>query len=52
MTWFTEMWRVLLCAWYGHNDVLQYDERRISLVCHSCGRNTAGWEVQGWRKQA
>lgn len=42
------MWdaiRQALCGLRGHDEVLHYEEARLSLTCVSCGHETPGWSL-------
>ena len=36
----------VLCAWHGHEMLLQFEPGRIRLCCMNCGHQTPGWSVQ------
>jgi hypothetical protein len=35
----------LLCGLHGHDQVLRFANRRIRLLCTSCGHESPGWET-------
>jgi hypothetical protein len=37
--------RWTVCAVRGHETLLQFGDRRISLRCIACGHETAGWTI-------
>jgi hypothetical protein len=37
--------RSALCAVRGHETLLQFGDRRISLRCIACGHETTGWTI-------
>ena len=38
--------RQFLCGLNGHDALLQFEHRRISLQCASCGHETPGWDLR------
>ena len=38
-----------LCAMHGHDVVLRFESRRLSLCCVSCGWESSGWTIDGPR---
>jgi hypothetical protein len=41
LDWF----RQAVCVLHGHDNLLQFEQERMFLKCASCGRETAGWEL-------
>ena len=37
--------RRFLCGLVGHNQVLSFDNSRLSLRCTECGKQTRGWRI-------
>ena len=37
--------RRFLCGLHGHDALLHFEHRRISLQCTSCGHETPGWDL-------
>jgi hypothetical protein len=37
--------RQAYCGLHGHDNMLRFEQERISLRCVSCGRETPGWEL-------
>jgi len=37
--------RRILCGMHGHDALLHFEQRRLSLVCASCGHQTPGWDL-------
>jgi hypothetical protein len=35
-----------LCGVRGHDSVLHFESRRVSLQCTSCGHETPGWTIK------
>jgi len=35
----------LFCSLRGHDELLEFEERRIFLRCVSCGHESPGWQV-------
>jgi len=35
------------CGLHGHDLLLRFESRRVFLKCESCGRETAGWRIEG-----
>jgi hypothetical protein len=35
----------VICGLRGHETVLHFGERRLSLKCVACGHQTPGWEI-------
>ena len=40
-----------LCAWHGHEMLLQIEPGRIRLRCMNCGHQTPGWNVKRSRHE-
>jgi hypothetical protein len=40
-----QLWQ-LVCGLHGHDDLLHFEQGRISLQCASCGYQSPGWEVK------
>ena len=38
--------RQLFCALHGHDALLHFEKGRLSLLCHSCGYETPGWDLR------
>jgi hypothetical protein len=38
--------RRFLCGLHGHDAVLHFEQRRMSLQCTSCGYETPGWDLK------
>jgi hypothetical protein len=36
-----------LCAVRGHDLVMHFERRRLSLLCSKCGWNSTGWTIHG-----
>lgn len=47
------LWQ-LVCGLHGHDELLHFEQGRISLQCVSCGHQSPGWEVKraGGRSEA
>jgi hypothetical protein len=43
--WVTQRLRWALCAVRGHQTLLQFGDRRMSLRCIDCGHETTGWTI-------
>ncbi len=39
--------RQFTCGLGGHDELLQFEAKRLSLVCVSCGHESPGWDVSG-----
>lgn len=37
----------LLCGVRGHDSVLHFEAKRVTMRCTSCGHDTPGWELDG-----
>jgi hypothetical protein len=37
--------RRIRCGIGGHSMLLQFEPRRLSMRCHSCGEETPGWSI-------
>jgi hypothetical protein len=37
----------LICGFSGHDEVLQFSDKKVLMRCTSCGRESPGWEVSG-----
>jgi hypothetical protein len=35
----------LLCGMRGHETVMHFEEKRVTMRCTSCGHDTPGWEL-------
>jgi len=35
----------MFCAFRGHQTVLHFGERRLSLKCVTCGYESPGWDI-------
>jgi hypothetical protein len=46
MSWVIEPLRRLFCALRGHDNILHYEQDRLSLRCLSCGYRTSGWSLR------
>ena len=46
MSWVIEPLRRLFCALRGHENVLHFEQNRLSLRCLSCGYRTSGWSLR------
>jgi hypothetical protein len=42
-----EQLRRFICGLHGHDSLLHFGDRRVSLLCSSCGHETPGWDVKG-----
>jgi hypothetical protein len=38
--------RQMICGLHGHDELLHFEQGRISLQCVSCGYQSPGWEVK------
>jgi len=38
--------RQWMCGLHGHDELLHFEQGRISLQCVSCGYQSPGWEVK------
>ncbi len=38
--------RQVLCGLHGHDSLMHFEKKRLSLVCTSCGHQSPGWDVQ------
>jgi hypothetical protein len=43
--WIAQRLRWAACAVRGHETLLQFSDRRISLRCIACGHETTGWTI-------
>lgn len=44
----TATWaRQLICGMSGHDTMFHFDDRRVSLICVSCGYESPGWQFPG-----
>ena len=41
--------RQMFCGFSGHDNLMHFEEERMSLRCVSCGHETPGWELNGVR---
>ena len=39
--------RQFMCGLHGHDTLLHFEGRHVSLVCTSCGYESPGWTVPG-----
>ena len=37
--------RQVVCGLHGHDELLHFEQGRMSLQCVSCGHDSPGWEV-------
>lgn len=37
--------RRALCGVLGHDNLLQFEQHRLSLRCAACGHQTTGWTI-------
>ena len=37
--------REIVCGFYGHDNLLQFQHDRMFLKCASCGHESPGWEL-------
>jgi hypothetical protein len=35
----------LLCGMRGHEPMMHFEEKRVTMRCTSCGHDTPGWEL-------
>jgi len=35
-----------LCSLRGHDGMLKYEKDRLALSCHTCGWESAGWDLK------
>jgi hypothetical protein len=45
-TLFSQM-RQFVCGLHGHDTLLHFEGRHVSLVCASCGYESPGWSLPG-----
>jgi hypothetical protein len=45
MSWVIEPLRRFFCALHGHDNILHFEQDRLSLRCLSCGYRTTGWSL-------
>jgi hypothetical protein len=43
----TKQVRQFFCGLHGHDALLHFDNRHVSLVCIICGHESPGWNVPG-----
>jgi hypothetical protein len=43
--------RQFICGLHGHDALLHFDNRHVSLLCVLCGHETPGWNVTGGSAQ-
>ena len=41
-----------LCGLRGHSMMMQFEAKRLSLHCASCGHTTPGWAIETGRRNA
>ena len=41
--------RQFICGLHGHDALLHFEDRHVSLLCVLCGHETPGWNVPGDR---
>jgi hypothetical protein len=46
ITWVSERLRTLVCGLGGHDVLLNFEPRRLSLRCTSCPYETPGWTLE------
>ena len=39
--------RQFICGLHGHDALLHFDQRHVSLMCVVCGHQTPGWNLPG-----
>ena len=39
--------RQFICGIHGHDALLHFDQRHVSLMCVVCGHQTPGWNLPG-----
>ena len=39
--------RQFICGLHGHDALLHFDQRHVSLMCVVCGHQTPGWILPG-----
>lgn len=44
--------RQFICGLHGHDALLHFDHRHVSLVCVLCGHESTGWNLPGSGKPA
>jgi hypothetical protein len=44
--WVTGL-RQFICGVHGHEALLHFDRRHVSLVCLNCGYESPGWDMPG-----
>jgi hypothetical protein len=42
---FRQLVRRAICAVFGHETFLQFEQQRLSLRCAACGHQTTGWTI-------
>ena len=38
--------RQFVCGLHGHDELLHFEPRRLSMRCTTCGHETPGWELK------
>jgi hypothetical protein len=46
MTWILERAHQLTCGLRGHNAILHFEQKRLSLRCLNCALQTRGWNLE------
>jgi hypothetical protein len=46
--------RQFICGLHGHDELLHFEPRRLSMRCTTCGHETPGWDLKpsAWRPSA
>jgi hypothetical protein len=39
--------RQFICGLHGHDALLHFDQRHVSLLCAACGHESPGWDLPG-----
>lgn len=37
----------MICGLSGHDEVLQFSDKKVLMRCTSCGHESPGWEISG-----
>jgi len=45
LQWFRRIIRRAVCGVLGHDNLLQFEQHRLSLRCAACGYQTTGWTI-------
>jgi len=45
LQWFRRIIRRAVCGVLGHDNLLQFEQHRLSLRCAACGHQTTGWTI-------